>query len=179
MRRLLERHKALRREHRWLRWGEEALLIVVVVSAVFAWQTRKLVPSGEPAPPFAFTDLDGRTWRSEELRGKPVVLHLWAPWCGVCKAETDTISRLHRSVGDDAHVISVALSYRSVADVRRFTEEHKSAYPVLLGDEKFLEDYRVDSFPTTYFLSPEGRITGSTIGMSTTAGLRWRLWRAK
>jgi peroxiredoxin len=173
------RYRALRNERRWVRWLEDGVLIALALGAMLAWQTRGLVAAGEPAPAFTFRDLDGRTWRLEDLRGKPVVLHLWAPWCGVCKTETSTFSRLHQSVGDRAHVVSVALSYRSESDVRRFVETHGPRYPVLLGDEAFLDDYRVEAFPTTYFLSPEGRITGSSVGVTTTLGLRYRLWRAR
>ncbi len=176
---LWARYRTLRRERRWVRWLEDGAFLVLVLSAVFAWQTRNHVASGEPLPAFSFADLEGKTWRSEDLRGKPVVLHLWAPWCGVCKQETGTFSRLHESLGDDAHVVSVALSYRSVSDVQRFVRDYGAKYPVLLGDDQFQEALRVDSFPTTYVLTPDGRISSSAVGLVTTAGLRMRLWRAK
>ncbi len=179
MRRLYLRYRELRSRRRVVRFAEDALLILVAVGLVLAWQTRNLVPSGEPAPPFELLDLQGKTWRSEDLRGKPVVLHLWAPWCGVCKTETGTLSRLHDAVGEDAHVLSIALSYRTAAEVRRFAERHGARYPVLLGDDALMEALRVEAFPTTYFLSPEGRITGSAVGITTTVGLRYRLWRSR
>lgn len=173
-----ERYRTLRRQRRLVRWAEDLLLVAILFSAVFAWQTRGHIGGGEPAPTFSFVDLEGRTWRSEDLRGKPVVLHLWAPWCGVCRTETGTISRLHDAVGEDAHVVSVALSYRSVAEVRDFAQRHGSKYPVLLGDDTFEDAYRVSAFPTTYFLTPDGRISSSVVGITTTVGLRFRLWRA-
>ena len=179
MRRLYQRYRDFRGRHRLVRFAEDALLLVAALSLVLMWQTRNLVPSGEVAPAFELKDLQGNTWRSEALRGKPVVLHLWAPWCGVCKTETGTISRLHDAVGDDAHVLSIALSYRSVADVRRFVDEHGARYPVLLGNDALMDALKVEAFPTTYFLSPEGRITGSAVGITTTAGLRYRLWRSR
>jgi thioredoxin-related protein len=46
---------------------------------------------------------------------------------------------------------------------------------VLLGDEETVRAFRVEAFPTTYFLDAEGRITGSVAGYTTTPGLLARL----
>lgn len=164
------------RQKRWVRWGTDVALFAAVLIAVTAWQTRGLVGSGEAAPPFTLTDLDGRQWSLEGLRGKKVVLTFWAPWCSVCAAETSTISSLHQSVGDDAHVVSVALSWDDVADVRRFVADHGVEYPVLLGNESVRRAFRISAFPTTYVLSKDGRIEDAAVGYTTGLGLRWRLW---
>ncbi|MBI4611455.1 MAG: redoxin domain-containing protein [Candidatus Rokubacteria bacterium] len=34
----------------------------------------------KPAPPFALPDLNGRTVRLEDLRGKVVLLYFWTTW---------------------------------------------------------------------------------------------------
>jgi thiol-disulfide isomerase/thioredoxin len=39
------------------------------------------------------------------LRGRPVVLNLWATWCAPCVEELPTLDRLAARLGDDAHVI--------------------------------------------------------------------------
>jgi peroxiredoxin len=40
------------------------------------------VPLSGPAQDFSVTTLDGQTLRLSDLRGKTVVLNLWASWCG-------------------------------------------------------------------------------------------------
>jgi len=170
--RLRERY----RRSAWLRWSVDGLVLVLLLWAVMAWQTRRLPAAGTPAPAFSLRTLDGRTVRLEDLRGRPVALTFWAPWCGVCKAESANLDAVRRHVGERAHVLSVAVAYEDVEAVRRFVREQGAHYPVLLGDDALQAAYRVDSFPTTLFLSADGRVRRSAVGYTTRVGLLWRLW---
>jgi peroxiredoxin len=153
----------------------DVALVALVFAAVMAWQTRHL-PTGAPAPDFTLRTLSGEQVRLSELRGKPVVLAFWAPWCGVCEVESSTLSALRGTVGDSAHVLSVAVAYEDEEDVRRFAREHAVDYPVLLGDEALRRDFRVEQFPTTFFVSSEGRLERAAVGYTTRLGLLWRMW---
>jgi peroxiredoxin len=166
------------RQRRWVRWGVDLALMAGVFMAVMAWQTRHLPGSGTPAPDFQLRALTGEQVSLADLRGKPVVLVFWAPWCGICKAESSTVSALRSMVGDKAHVLTVALSYRSEKDVLRFVRQTKADYPVLMGNDELEEAYGVTAFPTIFVLSSEGRIQESSVGYTTRLGFLWRLWRA-
>jgi peroxiredoxin len=166
------------RQRRWVRWGMDLALMVVLFMAVMAWQTRHLPGSGTPAPDFQLRTLTGEQVSLAELRGKPTVLVFWAPWCKVCKSESSTVSALRNMVGDKAHVLTVAVSYRSEKDVQRFVRQTKADYPVLLGTPELEDAFGVTAFPTTFVLSSEGRIQESSVGYTTRLGFLWRLWRA-
>lgn len=164
------------RKKRWVRWTTDVVFIVVLFAGVTAWQSRGLVGGGQLAPEFALTDLNGKTWRSAELRGKKIVLEFWAPWCGVCGAQSSALSSLRKSVGDDIEVLSVAVSFEELEDVKRFVEKNDADYPVLLGDDRIQDAYRVSSFPTTYFIDEDGEVRHTAVGYTTGFGLRWRTW---
>jgi hypothetical protein len=72
-------------------------------------------------------------------------------------------------------VVSVAAAFGDLGEVRAYQRAHQVEYPVLLGDEATLRAFRVEAFPTTYFLDAEGRVTGSVVGYTTTGGLLARL----
>lgn len=164
------------RERRWVRWGLDALLFALVLGAVMAWQTRNLPGGGVPAPPLTLRTLTGETVSLEALRGRPVAVTFWAPWCTVCKAESSTVSAVRETVGARAHVLTVAVGWRDVEEVRRFVRARGADYPVLLGDDGTQAAWRVEQFPTTFFVSADGRVERAAVGYTTRAGFLWRLF---
>ncbi len=128
-----------------------------------------------PAPAFSLAQLSGPAVSSSELRGRPAMVVFWAPWCGVCKVESQNVSWVRKLVGERARVISIATAYDERSQVERYVREHDVDYPVLLGDDAVLSAWKVDVFPTVYFLDAEGKVKRSVSGYSTTAGLLWRL----
>ncbi len=163
------------RQRWWVRWGVDLAVLALIVAAVTAWQTRRLPGGGVPAPDFTLRTLSGESVSLESLQGKPEVLAFWAPWCGVCKMVSSNLSQLRSLAGDSAHVVSVAVAWDDDEAVRRFASEQGVDYPVLLGDDAVQRAWRVDSFPTVFFVSAEGRVERAVVGYTTLAGLSWRL----
>ena len=160
---------------RVVRWAVDGTVLLVVVVVVGAWQTRNHLSGA--CPDFAWPRLDsGATVTRASLGGKPTLLVFWAPWCGVCKAESQNVSWVQRLVGERANVVSVASSFRSVGDVQQYVRDRGVDYPVLLAPEGVGGQFGVEAFPTAYFLDGEGRIRHSVVGYTTTAGMLWRLF---
>jgi peroxiredoxin len=159
----------------WKRWAVDLAILAAVVLGIGAWQTRRHLSGGE-APAALLKTLDGQAVSLASLRGKPVLVAFWAPWCTICAAESQNVSWVRRIAGNRAHVVSVAVSFEEVAQVRTFVREHAVDYPVLLGDDGVVRAFRVDVFPTVYFLDAEGRVRRSASGYTTTLGLLARLF---
>jgi len=170
---MLARLRSLYRERRLVRWTVDLLLVLALVLAVSSFQTRKHVKD-VPMPALALHTLGGEAAALET--NKKTLVYVWAPWCGVCKAESDNIARVRSLVGDRARVVSVVVGYGSVDEVRRYIQDRGVEYPVLLGDESVERALRVTVFPTIYFVDARGRITRSVSGYTTTAGLLARLF---
>lgn len=163
------------RRHRWARWGIDLAMLAALVLGIGAWQTRSHLSSGQ-APDAVLETLDGERVSLDSLRGKPVVLAFWAPWCSVCAAESQNLSWVRSVVGDRARVVSVAASFEDAGQVRAYVRDHGVDYPVLLGDDALLRAFHVEAFPTAYFLDARGRVQRSVTGYTTTLGLLTRLF---
>jgi thiol-disulfide isomerase/thioredoxin len=115
---------------------------------------------GRPeAPKLSLTDIDGRHWSLEELRGEAVLVNFWATWCPPCVEEIPALGRLNKRMADRPfRVISVDVGQEE-AEVRRFLEEVPADFPVLLDPQGSVTDpWQIRAFPTSFLIDREGRM---------------------
>lgn len=87
---------------------------------------------GGKAPSFALQALDGRSVRvPDAYAGRPVLINLWASWCGPCVTEMPELQRFHLAQGaGGTQVVGIALD--DAAAVRDFLTRVPVGYPILL-----------------------------------------------
>ena len=57
--------------------------------------------SANAAPDFTVYDLEGNPVKLSDFRGQPVILNVWASWCGPCKAEMPDLEEAYQTHGDE------------------------------------------------------------------------------
>ena len=157
-------------------WAWQFALFAALFVAVSAYQTRNHL-AREPAPDFRLRDLAGNSRSLSEYRGKKVLLHFFATWCGVCRAELPSVRALTKNLGPNEVLLAIVADSEDVQAIQRFAREHELSYPILLGTPETLAAYRVSSFPTNYYVNGDGSIHASTTGLSTRLGMGLRLLR--
>jgi len=164
---VLARMGRIARRHAW-----EVALVLAVLIGVHAYKTRDH-PSD--APVIEARLLDGREIMLGGPHLRPRLLHFWATWCGVCRMEEGSVEALSHG----ADVVSVAVRSGSGAEVQRYMQERGLTFPVVNDPDGVLSRaHGVHAYPTSFFVSPDGRITTSEVGYTTALGLRLRLWLA-
>ncbi|KQU53054.1 hypothetical protein ASG67_09410 [Sphingomonas sp. Leaf339] len=64
--------------------------------------------AGDAAPTLAFLDPAGKSVTLADYRGKPVLLNLWATWCGPCVKELPTLDALATREAGRLHVVTLS-----------------------------------------------------------------------
>ena len=167
-------HPFTRPKPRVRAWVVRIALFVGVFVAVSYYQRWGLLPTGEPAPAFEASLLNGERVRLSDFRGKPLLLHFWATWCGVCRQEFSALNRLQASLGDEATLLAVVAD-SDAPNLDDFVQAQGLSYPIVRANRALLEDYKIQAFPTNYFVDGAGMIQSVTVGMSTSWAMRARL----
>lgn len=145
-------------------------LMIVVFIGISLWQARHVRRGA--ASPVEGVGLHGESLSLAALRGHPAVLHFWATWCGVCRAEEGTIAGLAR----DVPMLTVASSSGSASEVAATLASRGVELPTVVDpDGQLAARYGVSAFPTTLILDSRGEVAWVTVGYTTRVGLRTRL----
>ena len=159
----------------WMRLLFEVALILTIVLGIRMWFQRDL-PSG-PAPDFQAVLIDGKLVNIKDYRGEPLLLHFWASWCKFCKLSESSIT----SIDKDWQVLSVAFqSGDKEAVIQHMKERRIESWTVVPDqDGRLAELFGVKAVPASYIIDGKGEIRVKEVGVTTTWGLRTRLWYAK
>ena len=117
-----------------------ALLVLLAAAnpAAAALEGSKL-KKGQQAPDFTLQDLDGKTWKLSELRGKKIVMiDFWATWCNICKREMPVLERVYKEYkGKGVEFFGIALDDADkIKQIRKILEEKGVTYPVLIDQDQ-------------------------------------------
>ncbi|HEY0809277.1 MAG TPA: TlpA disulfide reductase family protein [Longimicrobiales bacterium] len=159
----------------WLR----GLLVVLMGSLfVLAWTLRDRfspVGVGSRVPVYSAQTLDGQSLSLQSLRGKVVVLNVWATWCKPCRTEMPALERLQQkfsanglqvvAVSVDAPLGTLGGLGQPGGDVRAYVESLGLTFTVLHDPKRTIEQlFLVPGLPTTFVIDRNGRIDQKIVG---------------
>ncbi len=145
-----------------------ALGIVAVLQIV--WVVRncdQVRPVGYAAPDFALPRMGGGQLKLSELRGQVVLLDFWATWCQPCQQSMPAIERLYQKYKDRGFTV-VSLNIegaRIEPKAKAFAEHYGLTFPVALGDNRVMDDYRVTTIPHLFVIDRKGIVRGYENGV--------------
>ena len=145
------------------------LLCLAVALAGCAADVDLPPPSIEPrpAPDFSLKDVSGQIFNSEALKGKWIVLNIWASWCPACVREIPSFIELQNKLAKkNVQFVGVAIDEEGGETVAPFAERVKFNYPIFLGDMNFVRDAfgPINAVPTTFIIDPEWRLVDQFTG---------------
>lgn len=150
--------------------GQRALRGALQASAPEVPDGVQVAGRGDLVAAFDLPGLDGgRTAVPRAWRGRPVLVNVWASWCGPCVQEMPELDRYARSQGAAGGVQVVGIALDEPAAVRDFLQRVPVSYPILI-DTPGPRDAGVrlgnpkGVLPFSVLLDAEGRVTKQRIG---------------
>ncbi len=142
-----------------------AASIASIVEAARTWRPAFREWWGKPAPDFTLTDLEGKTHKLSDYRGKAVMVAFWASWCGPCKVEVPHLKELRSAFAPDDFAL-LAISNEPPAILEKFVQEQKLNYTVLSNPGVLSAPFgAVQAIPTTFFINRAGQFEVAAAGV--------------
>lgn len=122
---------------------------------------------GFKAPDFTLQTLEGQTVTLSSLRGKAVLINLWASWCPPCKSEMPAFEQVYKDYKDQGfEILAVnATNQDTLSNARDFVAQNQLTFPILVDSEgKVSQIYQLRSLPTSFFVDKNGVIRDVIVG---------------
>ena len=119
----------------------------------------------KPAADWEAKDLDGKTHRLADYRGKVVILDFWYRGCGWCMHAMPQVNRLAETFRDRLVAVLGMTIDEDVKDGRVVVEAMGLRYPVIQA-RALPEKFGVNGYPTLIVIDPHGKIRDIHYGYS-------------
>ena len=141
------------------------LLLLAGAAPLAAGKTPGEVEVGGVLRDLPMQGLNGPSLLLSDYRGKPLIINVWASWCGPCRQEMASLERLFRRGGKKFAVIGISTDdYREPA--KAFLQYYKTSFSHFIDSVPFpLENMLgANRLPLTLLIDAQGRVLGKYYG---------------
>jgi thiol-disulfide isomerase/thioredoxin len=125
------------------------------------------------APELSLNNLRGEPVSLAALRGRVVLVNLWATWCPPCKQEMPTLQAYYDAHRDQGFVIVAINDGDPEPDVKQFVQDYRLSFPVWLDPEYVATEqaFKTPNLPSSFVIDRDGIIKLRWVGEITSAML--------
>lgn len=144
------------------------MFVTLLAGGCAGAESTGLTVAAEPAPlpegQLAEVDEDHFEGIVSGLRGRPVVVNVWASWCGPCRVEAPLLDRAADAYRGKVVFLGVA-SKDERGGAAAFISRYGIDYPNLFDRDGSVRGFLgLRGFPTTYFFDREGKLVAADAG---------------
>lgn len=139
----------------------------IILISLLLLSSGVAVAQSTQTPALVLRDINGRSVKLSDFKGKVVLLNFWATWCPPCRAEVPELiawQKKYRRRG--LQVIGVTYPPSNRAEIRRFMRSQKINYPILLGTKEARSlFYKGETLPITVVIDRDQNIRETVEGI--------------
>ena len=150
----------------------QIILVILAIFVIRLWQQQDLIEGNVPS--FTSTSLTDESLSSKPWPNEPLLIHFWATWCPICEMENDNI----QNVAKDYRTLNIAIQSGSDKEITDYANKNNLKLDNIINDRSgtLATFFGVTGTPTSFIISPSGKISSKEVGYMTELGLRFRLW---
>ena len=139
------------------------IILGIVVCLIALWSPREwhATAASSPAPAFELITFAGESYSNVSLKGRPILLVFWAPWCNVCQGELPRLAEFYRrDKPGKLGVVSIGFA-DTRTNVERFVKERPGTfvYPTAYDEDRWVaQAFKVNATPTYVLLDDQGSV---------------------
>ena len=123
----------------------------------------KSLETGNIAPTFAYSDIDGKLHDIANYKGKYIYVDVWATWCGPCKKELPHLEKLQEQYKDNDKILftSVSIDKDKQAWERMVKDKNMQGLQLFAENEwraSIVKDYKISGIPRFLLIDDQGKI---------------------
>ncbi|MHB8139243.1 MAG: peroxiredoxin family protein [Smithellaceae bacterium] len=139
------------------------MLVVFFVRVSASWgqyiPNAPFKPKYTAAPDFTLKDVQGKTFRLSDQRGKPILIFFGTTWCPACRAEIPKYKEVHRTYSPRGLEVIYINIMEPAKKVTRFAQAHSLPYRTLMDEDGSVGNaYNVIGVPMIMLLDKSGNI---------------------
>lgn len=167
-----------------------ALALALAAPVTIASASAEPVPAiaefaPREVPVLAVESRAGDIFRTDAARGKLLILHVWATWCGPCRTELPTLDALAADKPDGVEIAAISVDKLGWMPIERLDAAQAARHLSIYHDRELTATRRLNvvGLPTTLILDRSGREIARVIGAAdwSAPAMRQRLkaWAAR
>lgn len=122
--------------------------------------------TGQAAPLFSVTDLDGREFSIAAAKGKVVLLNFWATWCPPCQTEMPLLEKEVWKQYREREFAMIAIAREQTAkEIAEYRAKHKYSFPMAPDPKRAVYGKFAEAgIPRNYVIDRDGKILFQSVG---------------
>ena len=126
-------------------------------------------------PNFTLPNLDNHPVRLSDFRGRWVIVNFWATWCMPCLLELPELQAFHEAHHERITVVGVNFEEIAPSEIQALVKRLVITFPIVLSNGDPLPGFTLKGLPTTFLISPDGKLVDTHLGTVSTTMLTTRL----
>ena len=146
------------------RYGAIGVAVYLLASQFVRHSSGPKAGTAAAAFDLPLADRDGRVSLAAQ-RGKPVLMEVFASWCGACKRSSPRlVDAFHAHQGEDVTFLAVSVDQDASA-AARIKRDWQLPFDVAVDDGSVSRGYGISMLPTLIYIDAQGTVRHSSAGV--------------